>query len=54
MLEQINKHIDELKIDLEQTTDLEQLKQVKAKYLSKSDFYNELKSSIRTSENKLI
>lgn len=52
MLNKINLIIDELKIEIKEVSDLEQLKQIKAKYLSKSDFYNELKSSIRTAENK--
>ncbi len=52
MLDKINLIIDELKNEINEVSDLEQLKQVKAKYLSKSDFYNELKASIRTAENK--
>lgn len=52
MLDKINLIIDELKNEIKEISDLETLKQIKAKYLSKSDFYNELKSSIRTAENK--
>ncbi len=52
MLDKINSIIEELKSELETTNDLEALKQVKAKYVSKSDFFNELKSGIREAENK--
>ncbi len=52
MLEKINKIIIELKKELENTKDLESLKQTKAKYLSKSSFYIELKNSIKNSDNK--
>ncbi len=48
----INKIIEDLKIDIEQVKDLEALKQIKAKYTSKSAFFNELKESIKTADNK--
>ncbi len=52
MLKKINQIIDELNKEIKLVTDLEKLKQIKAKYLSKSDFYNELKLSIKNAEDK--
>ena len=52
MLDKINKIIEELELNLNDVKDLESLKQIKSKYLSKSDFYNELKDSIKISKNK--
>ena len=42
----------DLKNDINETKDLEQLKKIKSKYLFKSDFFNELKKSIKTTDNK--
>jgi len=52
MLKKINKIINELEIELTKIEGLEELKQLKAKYLSKSIFYIDLKKSISTNDNK--
>lgn len=52
MLEKIHQIIDELNNEIKSVKDLEELKQLKAQYLSKSAFYVELKNSIREAENK--
>jgi|GEM_PF-2311535 len=52
MLEKINLIINDLQKEIINVKDLEELKQVKAKYLSKSVFYSELKTLIKTSDNK--
>ncbi|NQX83504.1 MAG: phenylalanine--tRNA ligase subunit alpha [Mycoplasmataceae bacterium] len=52
MLVELEQIINELKSDIKKIKDLENLKQVKAKFLSKSIFYNKLKESIKTSDNK--
>ncbi|BDU67553.1 MAG: phenylalanine--tRNA ligase alpha subunit [Candidatus Tyloplasma litorale] len=52
MLNEINQKIEDLKNEIQKVNDLEELKQIKAKYLSKSSFYNKLKNSIKIAENK--
>lgn len=52
MLKKIQQIILELENEINEIKDLEQLKQLKAQYTSKSDFFNELKNLIRSTENK--
>ena len=52
MKDQILSIIEQLKAEIIEVNDLESLKQIKAKYTSKSDFFNNLKESIKTAENK--
>lgn len=52
MLEKIDLIIENLKSELETINDLETLKQIRAKYVSKSDFFIELKSGIKNATNK--
>jgi len=52
MEQKIKSIIDQLKVEINDVKDLESLKQIKAKYTSKSDFFIALKDSIKTAENK--
>ena len=54
MLKKINLLIDELKLNLENVSGLEELKQIKAEYTSKSEFFISLKSGIREAEDKQL
>ncbi len=52
MNQQTIQEIDNLKKEIKKVTNLEELKQLKAKYTSKSTFFNSLKNEIKTSSNK--
>ncbi|MCK5867094.1 MAG: hypothetical protein KAG14_01715, partial [Mycoplasmataceae bacterium] len=54
MLKRINLIIDELKLSLGNVSGLEELKQIKAQYTSKSEFFISLKSGIREAEDKQL
>ncbi len=54
MNQQAIQEINNLKLDIKEVTNLEELKQLKAKYTSKSTFFNSLKNEIRTSPNKQV
>lgn len=54
MKKEIQQIINTLKKEIKDVNNLEQLKQLKAKYLSKSDFYNELKNLIKTAKDKAV
>jgi phenylalanyl-tRNA synthetase alpha chain len=52
MKEQIEKVVSQLKEEIANVNDLEGIKQIRAKYVSKSDLLSELKQQVRTAENK--
>ena len=52
MKEEIKKVVETLKEEIVNINDLEGIKQIRAKYTSKSDLLSELKEKVRTAENK--
>jgi phenylalanyl-tRNA synthetase alpha chain len=52
MKERIEEAVSQLKEEIQSIQDLEGIKQIRAKYTSKSDLLSELKESIKTAENK--
>lgn len=48
----VKEKINELLSEIDKIKDLEELKQLKAKYTTKSSFFNDLKEKIKSSENK--